>query len=264
MSGMFKRAKSLCKYIALFKNWWWAALARYLKGRLGEVRTLRFRDGRTLIFRPGSNSTAMGGVFVSEDYSPSQGLPDVELVWDIGGNIGSFVIWAAHHYPGAKFESFEPCQENWSILSQNADANPAIRWSVHHFGLANFDGTVEGYVPDEKLGEVSRFGAGGRKVALPLRAINEVWSERGRPGIDILKIDCEGGEYDIFKAMDEQLLLGVRFLIMELHPIPGKDPLLIRNALQKAGLNVQWPGTPQGLVWASRTPVEKLSAGASR
>jgi len=247
-----KRAKSLIKYIAVFKNWWWAAFARYLKGQLGEERCLRFRDGRTLIFRPGSDSTAMGEIFVPETYSPALGLRDVELVWDIGGNIGCFVIWAVSHYPKAQFESFEPCEETRVILTRNVEANPTIQWKIHHFGLANFDGVVDGYVPDNKFGETSRFGVEGMKVSLPLRAINDVWREYGRPKIGLLKIDCEGGEYDIFEGIDPQLLLSVGFLIMEIHPVPGKDPLAIRSALESAGFKVHWPEPPEGLIWASR------------
>jgi len=238
--------------MALFKNWWWAALARYLKGLLGEERCLRFRDGRTLIFRPASDFTAVGEIFVPETYSPVLGLGNAELIWDIGGNIGCFVIWAVSHFPKAQFESFEPSEESRAILKRNAEANSAIRWEIHGFGLANFNGTVDGYVPNGKFGQTSRFGVEGRKVSLPLRAINEVWRERGCPKIDLLKIDCEGGEYDIFEGIDERLLPSVGSLIMELHPIPGKDPLAIRRVLETAGFKVRWPDQPQGLVWASR------------
>jgi FkbM family methyltransferase len=247
-----RRAKSLIKYIALFKNWWWAAFARYLKRWLGEERALFFRDGRNLIFRPASDSVAMGEVFIPESYSPCLGIRDLRLAWDIGGNIGCFVIWAARHYPAAQFESFEPCYDTWIILKRNAEANPAIHWKVNPFGFSNRDETVEGYVPDGKFGETSRFASAGKRVALPLRAINSVWRERGCPKIDLLKIDCEGGEYDIFEGIDQQLLECIGFLIMEIHAVPGKDARSIRSALERSGFEVRWPDGQQGMVWASR------------
>jgi hypothetical protein len=65
----------------------------------------------------------------------------------------------------------------------------------------------------------------GRRLALA-----DVLTER----CDLLKIDCEGGEFDIFKAADDLSLRGVRRIVLEFHRVAG-DPQELVDRLASAG-----------------------------
>jgi len=249
---IFRKFRSFWKYTVLFHNWWIAASARYLRGRLGHVQLLRFRDGRRLTFRPASDYVALGEVFIAQEYIPCLTVNNVRLVWDIGGNIGCFTIWASKHFKEAEFHSFEPCQESFQILQSNQQNNPHINWQVHPFGMSNQDGFVAGHVPEEKYGETSRFATSGRAVELNLKGIEGYWQEQGRPTIGMLKIDCEGNEYDIFAGASSELLNSIHFMIIEVHPIPEKDPATLKTILKDSGFYIHWRSETQGIVWAWR------------
>lgn len=241
-----RKLLSFCKYIRLFRNWWIAAGARYLRARLGAERQLHLRSGGSFEFVPASDFIAVGEIFVAEVYRPVTALASVRLVWDVGGNIGCFVLWASRYLPGAQFHSFEPASQTFDRLRRNQQSNPSIAWQVHPFGFSSKDEVCEARTPKGMAGETSRFAAEGEAVRLELRDINRYWHEQGRPVVDILKIDCEGGEHDIFDRIWPDFMRCVRSVIMEVHTVPGRDLFGPVAALEQCGFTVDRTPVDQG------------------
>ena len=248
-----KKLNSLIKYIGLFKTWLVPAFARYFGQFMRKTVLLSFRDGRKIAFRPSSDHVALGEIFVAEGYKLCNSVPnDVTEIWDIGGNIGAFVIWASKLFPDAGFTSFEPCPDTFEILKNTQINNPKIRWETASFGLSSKNEMCVAYVPHGHYGETSRYAVSGKKVEFELKAIDDYWIAKGSPRIHLLKIDCEGGEYAILEGCSEKLLSNIDFIIMEIHPIVGHNPEAIRHKLERAGFSCKWFSGPQGVVFAVR------------
>jgi FkbM family methyltransferase len=253
-SGM-RKLRALTKYIDLFENWPYAALSRYLKITNRPHIRLRFRDGRRLVFRPDSDYVALGEVFIAETYKDCRKAIDPKVVWDVGGNIGSFPIWAARYFRRARFYSFEPCRETYELLKVNRDANPKIQWETFSFGLADITKIATGFTPKGMYAETSIYAKDGLACDLLLRSTNEVWQEHGKPFIDLLKIDCEGGEYEIFEGISDEVLSNIGAIIMEYHNVEGKSVGSIQDRLADSGFRFTSPKRHQGVVWISRSEV---------
>jgi hypothetical protein len=82
--------------------------------------------------------------------------------------------------------------------------------------------------------------------------VAQVWRELGAPTLDILKIDCEGSEYDIVEAMPDAMLNGTRFIVMETHPVAGRTVASIERPLTGLGFRVAPPVGPGPLLVARR------------
>jgi FkbM family methyltransferase len=235
---MVKKLRSLAKYIGLFSNWPYAALARYVKFSQKSPIHLHFRDGRHLHFRPSSDHVALGEIFVMEEYKGCTNIKNPQVVWDIGGNIGCFTIWCWAHFPQAQYHSFEPTPETFEILSLNREANPKINWQLSPFGLAAADQQLVAHVPHGMYGEASQFATEGKEITFQLRDIKQVWIEKGRPQIDLYKIDCEGGEYAIFERLDAEMLAGTQCIIFEYHRVPGRQLITLTEKLEQFGFKI--------------------------
>ena len=236
---MLQKFKSLRRYRQTFRNWWIAAGARYLRGRLGPLRELRLRAGGRFNFVPASDFVVVGEVFVAGAYDGVAGLRGVRRVWDVGGNIGCFVLWASGQFAGAEFHSFEPCAGTFAVLEANRALNPGIRWRVHPFGFSERDEVCVARMPKGMSGETSRFAADGEEVRLELRDIEKHWVAAGRPRIDLLKIDCEGGEYAILRRLSPEMLAAIGALVVEFHVVPGCTAEAALAPLRAAGFALQ-------------------------
>jgi FkbM family methyltransferase len=132
-----------------------------------------------------------------------------------GGDI-SFDLELIHRY-GARVRSFEPVAGYVERLQREAAGEP--RFSVHQMAVATSDGPLRMQVThDQKSQSVSPAGLYESEsfVELEGRTLASVMAELGDERIDLLKLDIEGGEYELLPTVDLRAL-GVRVFSVQLH-----------------------------------------------
>ena len=58
-----------------------------------------------------------------------------------------------------------------------------------------------------------------KKITVPAQSLTSVIEENGIEKIDLLKLDCEGSEYDIIYATDATVLKKAQMMVIEVHQI---------------------------------------------
>ncbi len=116
----------------------------------------------------------------------------------------------------------------------------------HDIGLANYDGSLEFHAPRKSssahFSPVQRYLApSGKIVTAPVRKLKTIMKELGHERIDILKIDIEGGEYDVIADIVNEGL-PITQLLVEFHhsyeTIPFKKTVDAVHALKRSGFGV--------------------------
>jgi len=239
LTVLHRKFTSLLKYRDCFRDWPRAALMRYAKQRSAEPTRLQLRRGGGLWLRPRFDTVAMGEIFVAESYAELFPAVPPRVVWDIGGNIGCFAVWLLERHPATRVTSFEPCSETFAILQKNRTEHPDWKWEIRPFGLAHSDMQVTAFVPFNSYGETSRHAQTGVPTTLPLRNIASVWEEEGRPSLDLMKIDCEGDEYEILETMPPDFFASVQNIILEIHPRTDRNEASLKKLLIDRGYQLR-------------------------
>lgn len=165
-------------------------------------------------YRPGTaDLTTFREIFLREEYALD--LPfQPDIIIDAGANIGFTSLFFAHRYPKATIYSLEPEPENFLLLQKNVSHNPTIRalqaalWHEE----TNMEITDRGYGLRGFMVEQST-GTGATIRAITLQKLIEQYHIAS---IDILKIDVEGSEKEIFTG-DTRWLGVTKCLVIELH-----------------------------------------------
>lgn len=126
-----------------------------------------------------------------------------KLIVDAGGYIGLTSILFARRFPDSQIVCLEPNAENYAIAVKNCAGWPNIE--VLQAALAPEGGVVQ--LKDRGTGHWGFTIAAVEQAPSHLRVIGEVgavtideiMSRFGRSGIDLLKLDIEGGEYALLK-----------------------------------------------------------------
>ena len=216
---MIERARTYFR-IAGLRGLVLAALGRLL-GRQTLVRVRR-RDVRHPFFLrvPSSDAPTYDQVFFRREYDfVAHRTP--EMIVDAGANIGLVSLLFANLFPEARILAIEPASGNFEILRANVAPYP----NVEPIRAALWDAAGEVWVHDPGRGHwgfvTSESGAPeGANANDPERVaavtVDQLMSRYDIDHIDILKVDIEGAERNVFR--DTSSWIGrVDALIVELH-----------------------------------------------
>jgi FkbM family methyltransferase len=132
-----------------------------------------------------------------------------------GGDI-SFDMALIERY-GATVRAFDAVAEYVALADEQAGDEP--RFSVRQAAIATRDGPLRMQLThDHSSRSVSPAGLYDSHdfVELPGRTIASLTAELGDERIDLLKLDIEGGEYEVIPSLDLRAL-GVRVFATQLH-----------------------------------------------
>ena len=190
-------------------------------------------------------------------------------ILDVGAHVGVFATNAGSARAGIEVECYEPSPSTAEFLRGNVRANGLDdRIRVHEAALAATEGTAglddnsSGSVHNGLIGEGGRLvtgddSAGNRHVVQVETVTFDAVAESDGP-FDVVKMDCEGGEYALVYASDKRNWASVQRVVMEYHPVAGESWDELRSWFESVGLHVVRnevdPDAPGlGRVWLERT-----------
>jgi FkbM family methyltransferase len=225
----------------------------HLKRRPYVART---RAGLEMELRPG-----LGDWFsfyenlVDQQYLRNgQRLSPGDAVIDVGANIGCFSTLAASRVGrSGKVIAAEPSTPTYRQLLANLERTGSSNVTPRHVAVGGRTGSVQIRSARNALYSSIYSQVGGREVGgqvetVPLVTVDQLMREADLDRCALLKVDCEGGEYEIFECMQRETAARIEQIVMELHEIPHRNPHALLNRLRELGFDVR-PGNP---VYASR------------
>jgi FkbM family methyltransferase len=141
---------------------------------------------------------------------------------DIGANVGTFAVWAAKRWPGTKLVCVEPDSELFRYLQRNVRAS----------GLAT--AVLVNAACGAKSRETELYARGPRSMntlyardiygsTFTLRSIvqviplDRIFATHGIDQCSLLKLDCEGAEYEILLGTSLATLQRIGNIALEYH-----------------------------------------------
>jgi FkbM family methyltransferase len=229
------------------------AVHRLSTGRLAR-RPIRYRmrDGSRLRCRLMDSGGPLS-VWVDGDYDlPAVDWSAATTIVDIGAHVGSFTVWAARRALHARILAVEPNIETFAQLLANIrDNGLEDRVTAVNAAVGPAAGIMGLEFVEHSLGtRLAREGEG--QVMVRVETLSTLLAEAGIIQTDVLKMDCEGMEYEVIEMMGAEPLRKVRALACEYHPEPGRDVRTIDNVLITAGFTVTRPDAPLAVLWATR------------
>jgi len=176
-------------------------------------------------------------ICLSRDYN-FQSCGDVVVI-DIGMNVGLASLFFASREDVEHVYGFEPFKPTYLQCLRNLEKNHKLshKISASNFGLAHDHQTLEVDYDFEYKGQVGIHGTGLIRSSLKSVSKEKIKLEPIIPEIKkiidlhpgmgvVCKIDCEGGEYDIFRLFSEHgIPEAIKVIMMEWHQ-KGPERLL--------------------------------------
>lgn len=192
----------------------------------------KLRSGLEFIARGSSTDAAEIIVVVGDMEYPKMFFPDKEnpIILDAGSNIGSFSLYVYHVLADKNplIYSLEPSLENFEILRKNIAANKAER-NIKAFSMALGGKDGQGFLDVGKdfdafhVVENSQISGDSKIQEIELATLDTFCKKQEISQIDLLKMDIEGGEYEVFQSSIGFIRNNVRSIFIEIHNLDEKN-----------------------------------------
>lgn len=184
------------------------------------------------------------------DYGLGRGLSRISTIVDVGANLGFFSLAARARYPTAAIHAYEPNPRIQPLLRSNTSGMGIL---IHPEAVGRSDGV--GRLIDDGPSNQARIAAGEDgpfNCEVPQVSLAEVLRRAGAR-IDLLKLDCEGAEWQILQP--DPCWEFIRNIRIEYHLFHGETAEQAERAVLELGFRILQSRrfNPQsGMVWAAR------------
>mgnify|MGYP000946554858 CR=1 FL=1 len=131
-------------------------------------------------------------------------LPTGAIIWDAGAFHGDWASAIAARSDGP-VHMFEPIPSLQDSLRKRFAGK--TRFNIHGCALGRTNGQVD-FVAAGDASSTSVPSVQGDVIRVPIRDVASVWQELGAIQVALLKINIEGGEYDLLERLLETGLVG--------------------------------------------------------
>lgn len=136
------------------------------------------------------------------------------IVFDLGGYHGDFAA-AIHKRYGCRVYVFEPMPQFYQMCEKRFLGNDKI--ICFNYGLSASDGWLDLSLADDESSFISST-SNTVHISAHIRSIVQCIKELGIEKIDLMKINIEGGEFDVIPALiDSGDITRVRYLQVQFH-----------------------------------------------
>lgn len=184
----------------------------YMSGYSSAIN-IRYNSSDLLVFHQ---------VFTFKEYGMDLGFVP-KLIVDAGANIGLSAVFFSNKFPAATIIAVEPEESNFEMLLKNTKNYTNIfcqKKALANQSNISFDVIDKGYGNWGFVTEIKKFDQSQKVVnVVTTITLDDILMKNNLECIDLLKIDIEGAEKNLFECNYESWLPKTKCLIIELHDV---------------------------------------------
>lgn len=256
------KISNVIRTIQTYSNPLWFYVVCYKLAPM-RITTMSLTNALKFYIRPHkSDLVVLNEVFATKDYDIAikRLQPRTSVVVDIGGHIGTFTIKASLH--AKKVIVYEPEKENAFLLKKNVELNKRGNIKVMPFGIARKQGKYPMYISKKNANCNSMYSTLTRNAShtqmIECKNFEDEMRRLKLKRINLLKVDCEGAEFEILMSLKRETFDVIDSIIAEYHDGAGigYDHSDLIALLGKRGFQVKTVNKiddKTGLLYATKT-----------
>ncbi len=215
-----------------------------------KIRELKLNKKEIkFLWRDEADLSVIDEIFVDKMYRSLEGpIPSLaNPILDIGAHLGCFSVYARLFNPQVKIIALEPEPNNFKLLKENLKLNGCEEVTAMQYAV----------IPSEPKGRVeesplfatlylnadshnhSTFYKTKNSIEVPATTLEEIIKKNKLTKIGLLKMDIEGGEFDILKNTTQDTWNKIQNMAIECHEFEGNKRADLENIIRSQGFSVE-------------------------
>jgi FkbM family methyltransferase len=164
------------------------------------------------------------------------------VVIDIGANIGAFSMFALKRLHQPRIYAYEPEKNNFELLCNSIELNNS-RDLVFPFKQAVYghEGKMNLSIAGESSGKnsIELDQHSGKSEQVYCTTLSLIFKDNGISFCDLLKIDCEGSEYELLLNTPRDIFKKIGMIILEWHIVKNHSIDELISFLENTGFMIE-------------------------
>jgi FkbM family methyltransferase len=226
-----------------------------------KARLLRMSAcmGFTMVYRPASSDVEVLSHSFENDIF-LRGVPEYQpqsyhTVLDVGAHIGDFSLLVSRRV--ARVYSIEARRETFALLKTNLFLNNVSNVIADHVALSDKNGFCRLYLATEgeSWGDSTTFDFNGAAESVFAITLARYLFERNIPRVDFAKFNCEGAEFPILMATDQETLSRFEKMLILYHCdlVSGASVDMLHEKLRQCGFTTSTRNRSEDRGWMIAT-----------
>lgn len=206
--------------------------------------TIKFNNKNLEVFtRDEADKSVVGEIFKYREYRAAEDIikEAKDVIIDIGAHAGFFVLYCRALNPEIKILAVEPERENVKQLGKHLQENNIENVELVEAAVAGEAGERNLFTSVDSHNHRLNLIKEDLKRGPSIKVKAVTLSDLIQPFefIDLIKMDIEGGEYEVFDNLSEEAFAKVKNIILEYHNYWGRNYKEVEVKLRTFGFSVQ-------------------------
>jgi len=241
MSNLLSKLQIFLNSRKIFKNWYIYPKI-YFKLTDHDYVIFKARSGTKIRIRTNSTDLmALTNVWMINEYDiQNYNLNENDTIVDIGSHIGTFSLLASQFCNKGKIFSYEPMPDNFECLQSNLKLNEIENIFPFNLAVSSNSSKLDMFFNEDQSGH-SIFYKNNKKIIVNSISLKQIFDDNDITSCKLLKLDCEGSEYEIIDAFPLDYFDRIENLVMEYHFADSKPELgqKLITKIKKAGFKIE-------------------------
>jgi FkbM family methyltransferase len=214
--------------------------------------TYHLRNGLKIHAPEGVDASTVMVIFIKKDYGK---IPNNAVIIDVGANIGTFSLYAVQSAKNISVYAYEPMPGTFKTLEENIKINK-LQKTIKPFklGTAAKKETRELYLsPGSPFHSMYIDHLTSEKISIKCIPLQEIFEKNKVKKCDLLKMDCEGAEFETLYNTPPKYLKKIKEIRLEYHnELGGNNVNDLIKFLEKNGFKLykkKEDSTKNGNAW---------------
>jgi FkbM family methyltransferase len=213
--------------------------------------TREYKFGRQVLklnLKSEADESVFHEIFVNRDYVVVEDIVSEAgaAILDIGAHIGLFSMYARGLNDNVKIFAYEPAPENFAAMKEHFKENHISGIVVKNVAVTEKEGETVLFLSEDSHNHSiwNLFGTKMRQVKVPTVSMAKIFerdlAKQGVNFCDLVKMDCEGAEFEILESMKAEVFKKIGSFYIEYHEyVDGKKGENLVKILQRNGFKVR-------------------------
>lgn len=220
MSNLFQKINFFIRSWKIIKNWYAYPLCYF--NLIKDPTVFHISNGPDLLIRSPNKFTDIHiftEIWIDGEYDEHDfEINSNDTIIDIGAHTGFFSLKAATMCTKGKIFSYEALPANFEMLKKNLKLNAISNIHAKNIAVSKNNGKCKLYLKHDSTNSLVKKAE--NFIEIPTVNLEQIFDENNLNDCDLLKLDCEGSEYDILFNTNSKTLKKIKKICMEYHVIP--------------------------------------------